>query len=340
MLGARDPLGSIACRVGVLLVLAAGVLPGAQPQADDSLLSLTFANDFFGGDDAHFTNGVALSWISPAFAKPPPAALAWLPGIGSPQRQHHLNLIISHRLFTPRDTDTQRPVRDDIPYSAQALIGAAISSQDELDVHAWSLTLGLVGPSARGEELQSSVHDVIGGDLPKGWDNQLDDAFLANLDYTYRRRIGSWGGDGRYRGDLLALGDVRLGNLLTLAGAGLALRYGKHLPDHYAVPPAFLGDPNLGAQPTGGYRQRPAWYGYFLVDAATIAHAVFLDGTHDDDRLAVDYDPWMVRGILGARYEGRAWGAGLEYVAATIPWDNPNGMEFQIYGRLRIDRRF
>jgi hypothetical protein len=52
----------------------------------------------------------------------------------------------------------------------------------------FELDLGIIGPSALGEETQDDVHSLIGADEPKGWDKQLSDEFAADFTYFKRQR--------------------------------------------------------------------------------------------------------------------------------------------------------
>jgi hypothetical protein len=52
----------------------------------------------------------------------------------------------------------------------------------------FELNLGVIGPSARGEEAQKNIHIMIGADPPKGWEDQLSDEFAADFTYFTRQR--------------------------------------------------------------------------------------------------------------------------------------------------------
>ncbi len=47
------------------------------------------------------------------------------------------------------------------------------------------LTVGVVGPSALGEQTQKTVHSILPDNQdPKGWDNQLEEALMNSTGYN------------------------------------------------------------------------------------------------------------------------------------------------------------
>ncbi|MEO1581804.1 MAG: lipid A-modifier LpxR family protein [Pseudomonadota bacterium] len=61
----------------------------------------------------------------------------------------------------------------------------------------FSLTLGIVGPSAGGEWVQNEVHSLIDVNEAQGWDNQLDDELGLVLAYDWQWRSHALIGGGR-----------------------------------------------------------------------------------------------------------------------------------------------
>src|SRR5690554_7549577 len=88
---------------------------------------------------------------------------------------------VSHRIFTPSDTETTELVEGDIPYSGMLFGTVTAGAQSEKGMHAISMHMGVAGPAAMGRQVQNSVHKVIGSDHVNGWDNQIENEVIINL---------------------------------------------------------------------------------------------------------------------------------------------------------------
>lgn len=138
------------------------------------------------------------------------------------------------------------------------------------------LDLGIVGPSSRAELAQETVHDVIGSDEPRGWDNQIHDEFTAQLDYRKKWRLTTEAL--RDTVDLIPSAGFSLGSVHRRIEGGATLRVGCHLPDDFG--PARIGD--LGAA-TGSRREGWSFYGFARAAARIVEYNIFLNGNNFRD---------------------------------------------------------
>ncbi|MQU07837.1 lipid A deacylase LpxR family protein, partial [Pseudomonas helleri] len=153
------------------------------------------------------------------------------------------------------------------------------------------LRLGIVGPSARGHEVQDAWHKFIGVDRFNGWDNQLRDEPVVQLVHERMRRyplpriqLGRG-----WEQDLISHGGGALGNLATYANAGAEWRIGWNLPDDFGSTPLRPAGENTAPTQTGTHRNAWAGHGFLTFDARLIAHDITLDGntfrsSHSVDR--------------------------------------------------------
>jgi hypothetical protein len=292
------------------LSLAAPAAQAEQrvPVLDDKATwSFTLENDLFAGTDKGYTNGFLFSWRSSSYN--PPGWLAW---IGSHSRfllprdgALRWGLSFGQNIYTPSETGLRTPDPTDRPYAGwlygSFVIAAYADRSPRLTEYgAFEIQLGVVGPSALGEQVQNNVHDFINVDRAFGWDRQLKDEPGVNVILTRKWRMNQpidgenpWG---------LAVGvvpsvTVSLGNVQTYASAGLLMRVGSNLY-------ADFGPSRIRPAPAGsGFFQPDGKWGWYLFagfEGRGVAHDIFLDGNTWRDGPSVDKRPFVGEGVFGA----------------------------------------
>lgn len=238
---------------------AAGIRPTVNLRID---------NDLFGGQDQDqgYSNGLLVTLVSPnlleyrddpclpRIARWISRHLDWL----QPGDFEQLNMVASfgQALFTPEDREPAGLIEDDRPFAAALLFNVGYNARRGDHMRTSLLRLGIVGPSARGEEVQNGWHDIIGVDRFNGWDHQLRDEPVVQLVHERMQRrtlppafervglqqdfISHWGG--------------AVGNLGTHANVGAEWRIGWHCQMISAVrhcaQPARTPPRHGGALPT------------------------------------------------------------------------------------------
>src|SRR6267143_6431311 len=93
-------------------------------------------------------------------------------------------------LSLPKDVSNPAPQPNDAPWAG--MLGAAVSwsANDNRRLAALQVYAGCMGPCAAAEPVQKFVHGDLGlGPTPKGWDNQLVNKALFNVNYEYRYKL-------------------------------------------------------------------------------------------------------------------------------------------------------
>ncbi len=239
----------------VLVLLAPGTL--GQELREEALFDprgtwrFALDNDTFADSDDDYTSGVQVGWVSGylgSFDEAPiwGGAGRWFDGLSIFERerqQRFFSYSLSHRIFTPSDITDPDPVDGaDLPYSASLCLTATAGAQNDETMDALSFVVGVVGPIAGGEAIQNGVHDLIGSKAAEGWDTQIDNELLLNVGYERRWRLWRHGSSV----DWLVSLSGSAGNLLTMATAGTAMRFGWNLPD----------DPRAAARGAGRDRRQ------------------------------------------------------------------------------------
>lgn len=293
--------------LGLLLALAVvhGAAGALAAENESRVWVLQVENDFFAqltNTDRHYTNGVRLSRVSAPGEVPGwLGAMAAVPsnfGPGGKPTSQRWAVSLGHSMFTPDDTDAAALVPDDRPYAAWLYLGFSVYSVYEgaegaarQDV--FSVEAGIVGPSAKGEQIQNTYHDLIGVDLSNGWDNQLKDEPGLKLGFIRKWRSAhkDVSADGRYETDVIPHVAVTLGNIATDASIGGLVRLGENLQDDFG-PPRIR--PGLPGSEAFGQTGNLDWYVFAGGALRLVARDIFLDGNTWKDSHSVEKEPIVV----------------------------------------------
>lgn len=344
--GAVSSAGWRAVLAASLVSLAAPVIaqvpgPGGDAAGESRIGTFSFKleNDLFGGSDRWYTAGWQLSWRAPDYD--PPRFLRWLTDLPLPllpDGNQRWGLALGQQIFTAADTQLTNPPLRDRPYAGWLYGAITVSSFNQRSYGAMELQLGVVGPSALGEQVQNNLHDFMNIDRAHGWDYQLKDEPGVNLIWTRAWRFTN--PFDRARPDGLQYGLIpgvtaSLGNVETYASAGLLGRIGRNLDADFGPPrirPALAGS---------GYfypDNRWGWYAFAGVEGRAIARDIFLDGNAWRESRSVDKEPLVADFTLGAALVW-PWGR-LTYthVFRTTEFKG-QGETFQ-FGSLSLSTRF
>ncbi len=255
--------------------------------ADDAVVSLIVENDVITGTDRHYTSGVLLSYVSGLDEGPPGAEnfgrkLFFI----DDDDQMHVGFSLGHEIYTPKDISNPDLIVDDRPYAGHLYGAVDFTISDDYELSTWRINMGIVGPSARAEDIQSDLHREIGSPIPRGWEHQLDDEFAWGLMYEKQ-----WQWRPRKNTSFLPHAGVSIGNVSTHATVGAMFRVGRNLDADYGPPrlrPALPG--SLFFKPDG---DGTTWYFYLGVDGRYVAQNLFLDGNTSKDSHSVSRKNWV-----------------------------------------------
>jgi lipid A 3-O-deacylase len=254
-----------------------------------SFISFELDNDVFANTDRGYTNGFRFAYTSSETGTPD-----WLANAArafplfpdaAPIRS---TLSFGQNLYTPKDISLHDPDPNDRPYAAWLYGSAAVlaDSGDRLD--RLELQLGVVGPYAIGEQVQNTVHSIIGSKKARGWNHQLhnEPGVILSYERTWRSLYAAAPlGIGF---DLSPYVGASLGNVLTQASVGATARLGFDLPADYGPPrirPSVPGSDFF--IPTSGF----SWYLFASIEGRAVARNIFLDGNTFEDSPHVTKNP-------------------------------------------------
>lgn len=298
----RSLLSLASLTVAALPALADTPPEPATPRHRGSLTVYSENDKYFAGTDQAYTNGFKISYLSgdlqnltgdDTFAP----ARYFARSLGRLVPDGHVykaGFSLGQNIYTPVDTQTTTYIPGDRPYAAWLYAGVALhvlypealgGRADRLDV--FEINLGLVGPSAVGEDVQNGFHEVIDVARANGWDNQIKDEPGVNLIYERRYRFSTAGARESWGLDFIPHAGFSLGNVFTYANAGAELRAGWRMPADFG---SNLIRPSGDSNPD---RKRPR-FGVFLFgafDGRAVARDITLDGNSFKDSPDIDKEP-------------------------------------------------
>lgn len=359
--GSHDnPAGS---KLAVVMVLAACALPagvlGAEEAPDTSAerhsagnvatWRVVWDNDVVLSSDNQYSNGwsfqlhgrPAETWDmargTPAFGKP--LARLFLP-------DHRDGLyfregwVVGQLIQTPDDLAREDLIEDDVPYAGVLAVQNTWIAYNDRQLYGFGWLMGVIGPLARGEEVQTSFHKLVDDDEPMGWDHQVNNELLVNFYYEWKRKLA-----GSSFGDISTVIDARLGNLVTAAQLGLESRFGWHVPRGFMYVPDPIGwrlsyDSHLPPRdPT-----KWAFYGSLAAGVTILGHTAVYDGNLSGDSHSIDHETFIGVVVFGLHYQRWRWGIHLD-LALTSDMVDPDVAPGQSdttddFGSLMFEFRF
>ncbi|NWG46179.1 MAG: lipid A deacylase LpxR family protein, partial [Alphaproteobacteria bacterium] len=266
-----------------VLALGLALAASAAPAARADSLALLVENDVFtaASTDRNFTNGLKATYSWTVGSTPGRARALGRRLFGDPDARIFASLSLGQSIFTPADIEAEERLPDQHPYAGWLYLGGALTADRTSHADILSLEVGIVGPSALGEEVQSGFHELINGVDPKGWDNQLKDepGFLVSYDRIWRaRQLFGANTERRLFGldlDLTPSVGLSLGTISTEARAGAAFRAGSDVDGDFG-PPRVRPSPAAASvlEPSEAFR----WYVFAGAYGRAVAYSVFLDG--------------------------------------------------------------
>lgn len=179
-------------------------------------------NDLLFKSDQYYTAGIALSYTNKNLHKTP---AQFILRSKDPDNFTFSGFGVEQRMFTPYSITEPFAIESDRPYSAYILatnFSVLINPKKNLTMSN-EIGLGVIGPIANGEWIQTTVHEIIGSDLPIGWDSQISNGFL--IDYQFRIEKGfftPW-----LARHIVPFGMARVGTLKDEINLGLMLKFGN-----------------------------------------------------------------------------------------------------------------
>lgn len=270
-----------------------------QQNISHSTFSIYLENDVFANTDQNYTHGCGVSWISSDFlltgnrwrmSRP---FFGFLSLLGSSGQSGNISLNFRQNIYTPGDISTPTPIINDEPYAGLTFFAFGFHAKSSRALSSLELDIGMVGPHSYADRSQKKVHQWIQDQDPKGWDNQIGDELIVNLNYERRWRMMRQGTGKIVQFDLIPLAGYGIGNMKTFLKSGGQIRVGWHLPSNFG---SYVIQPGCECQVPAGKDtpvvagRFPAFAVYLFtgVEGQLILRYIVLDGNTFRDSNRVD----------------------------------------------------
>ena len=302
----------------------------------ESVWNVLIENDLFTGTDRHYTSGVALNYVSGVNDGPKRLENLGVrfPGIDRDDNIH-VAVSLGHEIYTPTDIRSPELLPDDRPYAAHAYLAAGFSTANHKEIETWRIAVGIVGPNAKGERIQNTVHKAVGSDDALGWQHQLDDEWLFSVAYEKKWLNRAWHSPDAWavEMDFIPAISGALGTPHTYVGLGGMLRFGQGLRDDQG-PPKIRPSLPLSQY----YDGSNAWYFFLGLEGRYVAHNLFLDGNNFVDSHAVDRNDFVADLQAGFVWNTRHFRLGYTYVIRSREFVQQDDKD--VYGSLTLSLHF
>lgn len=310
-------------------------------------LTIYLENDFFGGQDRHYTNGAKISWMSRDLE-------SWgqdgwrkklveaLPFVNRPEGQKNFGLALGQNMYTPQDTDLTVPDPNDRPYAGWSYLEFSFISKTESVMDTIAVQAGMVGRHSYAQDTQRIIHEWINDGRPNGWEYQLKDEVGVNIVYERKWRLYGRALSRLIGVDFVPHAGASLGNVQTYANAGGTARLGFNLPSDFGV--NLIGPASASYSPVDDDDPRVSpdrSWSFFIFgggDGRAVARDIFLDGNTFRDSPSVDKENFVVDGYYGAGVIIGQWQ--LTYTEAIRTREFKGQKDKNYFGSVTLSRTF
>lgn len=297
---------------GVILLAAAC---HAQWFNQGAVLVFTEENDGVVGEDKHYTQGLKISYLHADDSAPDWLTLyAYsMPAWGYQPQAIKIGTQIGQNIYTPKNTETSRPVEDDRPYAGWLYTGfilqrRGLTAGGRPTLESIQADVGIVGPPALGKEAQHWAHK----DDLDGWHNQLETEPGLALKYL-RAWVISPDCHGPRTFDFIPHAGFSFGNIDTSLRVGATVRAGINLPDDFGSQTINSLATTEGGSSRNGANNRWGFHLFCGAEGRIVAYNEFLNGNVFHDSVSVTPEPLVgwVKGGGALQYQRFEAGAAL-----------------------------
>ncbi len=325
--------------------------PISAPARADRAISVQVENDFLGflnGDltDRYYSNGFSISLHrggpdSSAFARRLGATLFPADPEDAGARVWE-TFGLHHSFFTPDNISDPDPQPLTHPYAGYLRASYDIIRRRGETIDLARLSLGVVGPAALAQTIQTAWHDVIDSARPEGGAHQLrNEPVLQILWQRKGPRLVLLDGTGRDGGgpfdlDLRPVASFSLGNAFINGALGLEARFGQGLGNDFG--PSRPGPDG----PSTGFPERRtdriSWYVFAGADIRAVGRNLFIEGNSFRDGPGRPVERFVHDTRAGVTLSVKDWAVSFSHVSRSGEFDTQQGRH--TFGVLSVTKRF
>ena len=300
--------------------------------------TLTFENDIFAATDGGYTNGLAFSITHGPYESFGESSMPdWLLHLVDktymaklPERQRAIAYTFGQSMHTPSDITVKELQESEPPYAG--FLGGRIRlyAFDKVQSDQLTLSVGVVGELSLAEPSQRLIHRVTGSETPMGWDNQLENEVVFQVEASHGKRLYATSPERALESDLIVRGRASVGTIESSAAMSAVFRVGNLLELSHATA-SLLPDRQVN---TLAFLHESAWYAFVGGELSVVANDIFINGNTFEDSHSVPLDHSRSFVTVGV-----SWNLGI--CAFTLLYaETDGGGETDPFGSFSITSQF
>jgi len=154
---------------------------------NEKYFRLNYDNDLFSGTDQNYTQGFNFELVAPFLIDNPINHLFFK----QDECSVRYGISLEHNAFTPADFEKPEIQVGDRPFAAAIYLKSFIIAvnPERGGRFTSSISIGIIGPAAFGEEMQTGIHQVTGSQMPMGWQNQIRNDLVLTYQAGYEKKL-------------------------------------------------------------------------------------------------------------------------------------------------------
>lgn len=186
-----------------------------------------YDNDYFTKTDHYYSQGISIEYVHPSLQKFAFSKLL----LKLHDSKTKYGTVLNFFGYTPVNTNSDSIPFGDRPYSSAITGSLFCSSIDTIrKLHiSNSISVGVFGPLALGERIQTNIHRWLNNKLPRGWQHQIENDVTVDYQMTFEKQL--WAVPDRFLMNGVTQG--QLGTLKIKASGGINMMAG-YFEDPYS----------------------------------------------------------------------------------------------------------
>ncbi len=224
------------------------------------------------------------------------------------QSDKYISFSYAQQMYTPKEIKESELIEDDRPYAGYMYLQTGLYQSFNNVLDSLVFQVGLVGPCVQMDNIQSVIHNVLGSEHPQGWDHQIKNELILQVNYSHKQLYNL---DQKIASNtaLITNYGFELGNASTKLFSGAMFRYGYDALKDYG---SFVMDnTNYSHIPVKNviYTNDDTLHFSFhlMIQADIVARNIFLDGNTFRDSHSVDKNIFLLEGSYGISLFYNQW---------------------------------
>ena len=249
-------------------------------------------------------------------------------------QDNYLSFSYGQKIYTPKDLEAATIIKEDRPYAGYMYIKSSLHQATKEHLHSLSMQVGMIGPSVQMDKVQEMIHSLIGSDDPMGWNFQLKNELILQLNYAYKKYVelsDSFVFIPEYGFDL--------GNASTKVYTAGLIRWGQDLPQDFGS--VQMDSCSFGKIPHSVMQEYKDVLSYsfsFWFKANLVGRDIFLDGNTFQDSHSVEKKFFVAEAGYGLSLYYGAFS--IEYLRKHLSKEFKTQEKYHNYGSLFFSYNF